>query len=147
MPDAELVVRGGTAVLAGGAHRADVAITDGRIAAVGADLAATGGIEIDAAGLHVFPGAVDPHVHFNEPGRTDWEGFASGSAALAAGGCTAYLDMPLNSVPPTIDGPAVDRKPAAAEAAARVDLGLGGGPGPRHLREAAGPAGRGGGGF
>jgi allantoinase len=135
MPDADLVVRDGTAVLAGGAHRADVAITDGRIAAVGADLAATGGAEIDAAGLHVFPGTVDPHVHFNEPGRTDWEGFASGSAALAAGGCTAYLDMPLNSVPPTIDGPAFDRKRAAAEVASRVDFGLWGGLVPGNLGE------------
>ena len=77
---------------------------------------------IDATGLHVFPGVIDPHVHFNEPGRTEWEGFATGSAALAAGGGTCFFDMPLNSSPPTLDGESFDLKLAAAEANSRHRL-------------------------
>jgi hypothetical protein len=79
---------------------------------------------IDATGLHVFPGGLDPHVHFNEPGRTHWEGLASGSAALARGGFTAFFDMPLNSTPPTADAAAFDAKLAAARAQSSVDFGL-----------------------
>src|SRR5215218_9649861 len=88
--------------------------------------------EIDARGLHVLPGALDAHVHFNETGRADWEGWATGTAALAAGGATACVEMPLNAHPPTIDGPAFDQKAQAARAAAKVDFALWGGlvPGP-----------------
>ena len=101
------------------------------IAAIGPELEA-GGEEIDARGLHVLPGAIDAHVHFNEPGRTDWEGWATGTAALAAGGATACVEMPLNAHPPTVDGAAFDAKVAAAGAAAKVDFALWGGlvPGP-----------------
>ena len=124
MADSELVVRGGTVVGPNGARREDVAVVDGRIAATGADLGMTGAAEFDATGMHVFPGGVDPHVHFNEPGHADWEGIASGSEALAVGGCTTYVDMPLNSLPVTTDTDAFDRKRAAAEAASHVDFGL-----------------------
>ena len=72
--------------------------------------------ELDARGLHVLPGALDAHVHFNEPGRADWEGWATGTAALAAGGATACVEMPLNAHPPTVDGAAFDAKVAAARA-------------------------------
>ena len=65
----------------------------------------------------MLPGGLDPHVHFNEPGRTHWEGLATGSAALAAGGFTAFFDMPLNSSPPVLDGAAFDAKLEAARAA------------------------------
>ena len=58
---------------------------------------------LDASGLHVLPGVVDAHVHFNEPGRTDWEGFLTGTTAAAAGGVTTVCDMPLNCHPPTLD--------------------------------------------
>ncbi len=78
-------------------------------------------------GLHVFPGGLDPHVHFNEPGRAHWEGLATGSAALAAGGFTAFFDMPLNSTPPTIDAAGFDAKLEAARAKSCVDFGLWGG--------------------
>src|SRR5439155_1732142 len=83
--------------------------------------------EIDARGLLALPGMVDAHVHFNEPGRTEWEGWATGSRAAAAGGITTVLDMPLNSVPPLLDGTAFDAKRAAAERASIVDFGLWGG--------------------
>ena len=127
MPEADLVVRAGTVVAATGARVQDIAIVDGRVAATGPDLTVTGAEELDATGLHVFPGGVDPHVHFNEPGRIDWEGIATGSEALAAGGFTTYADMPLNSVPVTTDADAFDRKRAAAEAASHVDFALWGG--------------------
>jgi allantoinase len=122
--DADLVVRGGTVVAAGGIGTLDLAVVDGRIAAAGPHLARTGVEELDATGMHVLPGGVDPHVHFNEPGHTDWEGIATGSEALAAGGYSAYVDMPLNSLPVTVDAAAFDHKRSAAEAASHVDFGL-----------------------
>src|SRR4051795_912640 len=122
----DLIVRGGKVVTADGAIDADVGVIDGAIAALEPELAGPGP-QIDARGLHVFPGGLDPHVHFNEPGRTHWEGLATGSAALAAGGFTAFFDMPLNSSPPTIDAAAFDAKLAAARANACVDHGLWGG--------------------
>ena len=100
----------------------DIAIADG----VFAGFELTPREEIDAQGLTVLPGVIGAHVHFNEPGRTDWEGWATGTAALAAGG-TACVEMPLNAHPPTIDGPAFDAKVAAARASAVVDFALWGG--------------------
>jgi allantoinase len=69
----------------------------------------------------------DVHVHFNEPGRTDWEGWATGSAACAVGGTTTVAEMPLNAHPPTLDGSSFDAKRAAAEASSFVDFALWGG--------------------
>jgi allantoinase len=117
----DLIVRGGTVA---GHGAADVGVLDGAIAAVAPALEGGAREELDARGLHVLPGGVDPHVHFNEPGRTHWEGIASGSAALAAGGFTAFFDMPLNSTPPTTDASAFDAKLAAARESAVVDYGL-----------------------
>jgi len=114
---ADLVIRG---------DAFDVAVADGVIAAVGPELPG-GGEEIDARGVLLLPGAVDAHVHFNEPGRTEWEGWATGTRALAAGGTTACVEMPLNAHPPTVDGAAFDAKVAAARASAIVDFALWGG--------------------
>jgi allantoinase len=122
----DLVIRGGTLVLPDGLRRADVGISGGAFAEIAEELPG-GREEIDATGLHVLPGGLDAHVHFNEPGRTHWEGWATGTAALAAGGMTACFEMPLNAHPPTIDGPAFDAKLAAARASAIVDFGLWGG--------------------
>src|ERR1017187_10271233 len=105
----DLVIRGG--VPAGGAT-SDIAIDEDVIAAIGAQLPA-GREEIDAAGLTIFPGLIDVHLHFNEPGRTSWEGAATGSRALAAGGGTMYFDMPLNSTPCTVSAAAFEEKRAA----------------------------------
>jgi allantoinase len=129
----DLLIRGGEVVTPDGVHRLDVAVEDGSIVELAAGLRGAAREEIDAAGLHVFPGLVDPHVHFNEPGRTEWEGFATGSAALAAGGGTCFFDMPLNSSPPTLDGPSFDLKRAAAEANSRTDFALWGGLTPGNL--------------
>jgi allantoinase len=130
----DLAIRGGTVVAPDGVRRADVGVADGRIVAVGPELEdERAREEVDAAGLHVLPGAVDAHVHLNEPGRTAWEGFETGTRALAAGGTTTAVDMPLNAQPPTIDGPAFDAKRAAAERSALVDFALWGGLVPDNL--------------
>jgi allantoinase len=113
--------------------RADVGVLDGAIAAVEPELEGGATEEIDARGLHVLPGGLDPHVHFNEPGRTHWEGLATGCAALAAGGFTAFFDMPLNSTPPVVDGAAFDAKAAAAHERSCLDYGLWGGIVPGNL--------------
>jgi allantoinase len=109
----------------------DVAVENGRIAAIGDGL--SGREEVDAGGLHVLPGAVDAHVHFNEPGRTHWEGWATGSRALLAGGATTCVEMPLNAHPPTLDGAAFDAKVEAASASSVVDFALWGGLTPLNL--------------
>ena len=110
-----------------GVAAADVAVSGGRISEVGPDLDIEAGETIDASGLHVFPGGIDSHVHFNEPGRTDWETIADGSAALSAGGYTTFIDMPLNNLPVVTDARAFDLKLEAAERSSLVDFGLWGG--------------------
>jgi allantoinase len=129
----DLIIRNGTIVTAEGISAADIAIADQRIAAIGPELAGSSSAEIDATGLHIFPGLIDAHVHFNEPGRTEWEGIASGTRALAAGGATAFFDMPLNAHPPTLDAASFDQKLLAAQASALVDFGLWGGLTPQNL--------------
>ena len=128
----DLLVRHAALVTESGVAAGDLAVADGRIVAIGPDLEGAARETIDAAGLHLFPGVIDAHVHFNEPGRTDWEGWRTGSAALAAGGGTTAGEMPLNANPPTLDGPSFDAKRAAAEAASVTDFALWGGlvPGP-----------------
>jgi allantoinase len=129
----DLIIHNGVLVTAEGITTADIAIADQQIAAIGPALDGTSQAEIDATGLHIFPGLIDAHVHFNEPGRTEWEGFASGTHALAAGGATCFFDMPLNAHPPTLDAASFDQKLAAAQAAALLDFGLWGGLTPQNL--------------
>jgi allantoinase len=88
---------------------------------------------IEAGGLVVLPGVIDAHVHLNDPGRADWEGFATGTRALAAGGTTCAIDMPLNAHPPTVDAASFDRKVAAADGQLHVDVALWGGIVPGNL--------------
>nr|WP_166659281.1 allantoinase AllB [Labedaea rhizosphaerae] len=104
-----------------------VVVRDGRIAAV-EDYGEPGPDDI-ALGDDVvlLPGLVDTHVHVNEPGRTEWEGFATATRAAAAGGVTTLLDMPLNSIPPTTDVAALQAKQAAARDQVHVDVGFWGG--------------------
>ena len=127
-----MIVRGGTIVTPRGLERADVAMEAGTITEIGADLGEQPE-EIDASGLHVFPGGIDSHVHFNEPGRTEWEDIAHGTAALVAGGYTCFVDMPLNNLPVTTTVEAFDLKLAAMRRSARVDFGLWGGLVPGNL--------------
>ncbi|MBD0383364.1 allantoinase [Paenibacillus sedimenti] len=124
----DVVIKNGTVVLADCVRRLDIGIRDGKIAALGENLTVSELTAIyDAEHLHVMPGMVDAHVHFNEPALGHWEGFATGSASLAAGGCTTYIDMPLNGVPPTVRLSALASKLEAAEGASYVDYALWGG--------------------
>jgi allantoinase len=133
MSDYDTLLRNGTLVTGAGLAQTDLALANGQIAAVGPALPGSARDEIDCAGLHLFPGVLDAHVHFNEPGRAEWEGFASGTRALAAGGATCYVEMPLNAHPPTTDAAAFDLKRAAAEASSLVDFALWGGIVPGNL--------------
>ena len=75
----------------------------------------------------LLPGLVDSHVHVNEPGRTEWEGYETATRAAAAGGVTTILDMPLNSIPPTCTVDALEVKREAARGKCHVDVGFWGG--------------------
>jgi len=128
----DLVIRGGTAILPTGQRPADIAITGGIISAIGSEVRDAEAV-IDATGLVVLPGVVDAHVHFNEPGRADWEGWEAGTRGAAAGGVTTVLEMPLNAHPPTTTPAAFDEKLAIASQKALVDFGLWGGLVPNNL--------------
>jgi len=126
-----LVVRGRRIVLDGAERPASLHIVDGHFEAIrGIDEvpAASPTVELlDTGDLVVSPGIVDSHVHVNEPGRTEWEGFDTATRAAAAGGVTTIIDMPLNSVPATTDVRALDEKRAAARGKCHVDVGFWGG--------------------
>jgi allantoinase len=137
MSEFDLLLRQGTLVSSAGVRRADLGIAGGVIVAEAPELAGSADEEIDCAGLRVFPGVIDAHVHFNEPGRAEWEGFATGTRALAAGGATTYIEMPLNAHPPTTDGASFRLKLAAAQASSLVDFALWGGLVPGNLEQLA----------
>ena len=140
---ADVIVRYGTVVTPAGIQQADVFISGGRIQEIAPELPGEGATNIDATDLHVFPGLIDVHVHFNEPGRTNWEGAATGSRALAAGGGTVFFDMPLNSAPCTINAREFDRKCAVLRSASVTDFALWGGLVPGNVKEMAELAARG----
>src|SRR5262245_43542259 len=96
-----VVVQGRRVLTSDGLRAAAVHIEDGRIVSIGDETSAapSGATVIDARDSVVMAGLVDTHAHVNEPGRTDWEGFATATRAAAAGGVTTILDMPLNSIP------------------------------------------------
>jgi len=130
----ELVIRNGNVVLPGEVLKLDIGVIDGTIAAISGDLAISPDTKVfDAEGQYVLPGMIDMHVHFNEPAFGHWEGFRSGSAALAAGGCTTYADMPLNGNPPTVNMAALKLKTEAAAGNSAVDYVLWGGLVPGNL--------------
>lgn len=130
----DLVLRG-RIVTPESEREASVAIANGLIAGVSAADATleTRSDRTLAADEVLLPGLVDTHVHVDEPGRTEWEGFASATAAAAAGGVTTLIDMPLNSIPPTTTVEALRIKQAAARGAVHVDVGFWGGAVPDNL--------------
>lgn len=134
----ELLFAGARVVLPTGIASASVRVRGERIVAVeplGAP--ANGATVIHLGDAILLPGLVDTHVHVNEPGRTDWEGFASATRAAAAGGVTTILDMPLNAVPATTSAEALATKRAAAAGQCHVDVGFIGGVVPGNADELA----------
>jgi allantoinase len=123
----DLIVRGGKIVTPEGVIRGDLGVRRGKIAQISPSISEDAHVTLSAKGRYVFPGIIDADVQFNEPGRADWEGLASGSAALAAGGGTTFCDMPLNSEPPVLDAAAFREKRLLAEDKACVDFALWGG--------------------
>jgi allantoinase len=128
-PEFDLLVRARRILTADGIMSGAVGVRAGMIAAVGpAEPGAGAAVCAELAGDEVLlPGLVDTHVHVNEPGRTEWEGFASATRAAAAGGITTVIDMPLNSVPPTTTAAALQAKRDAARGQCYVDVGFWGG--------------------
>ena len=125
----DLVFHARRAITPTGERPVTVAVRGGTIAAIepfDTDLPAARTVTLRDDEV-LLPGMVDTHVHVNEPGRTEWEGFASATRAAAAGGVTTIIDMPLNSLPPTVDVPALQVKRAVAAEKAYVDVGFWGG--------------------
>ena len=133
----DLVVRGARVLTTAGVLAREVGVTDGTITALeplGADLRGDQVVTL-ADDEALLPGLVDAHVHVNEPGRTDWEGFSSATRAAAAGGVTTILDMPLNSIPSTVNGPALELKQWVAAPQVFVDVGFWGGAVPGNVAD------------
>lgn len=141
MPD--LIIRNARVVDALRDDVADVAVTDGVIESVAPNIDESAPIEVDANGNVLLAGLIDAHVHFNDPGRADWEGIRTGSQALAKGGVTSYFDMPLNSSPPTLTVEAFDAKRHLMDAQSLVNGYLWGGLTPTNLDDMAGLSERG----
>src|SRR5207245_1078512 len=131
----DLLIKQGNVVLSNEVRLMDIGVRAGQIVQLAESIESENCPIVDAAGLYVLPGMVDVHVHFNEPGLGDWEGFASGSASLAAGGCTTYTDMPLNGVPPTVNATAWQQKRTTAESNSYVDYAFWGGLQPGNIGE------------
>jgi len=116
----DLIIKNGEVVLSNGHKRVEIGIKDGKISIIAEKITEESKEVIDAAGQYVLPGMVDTHVHISEPGRTEWEGFETGSKALAAGGTTSYVEMPLNALPATTNKKALDLKLEAAGKGFRI---------------------------
>ncbi|MER6632646.1 allantoinase AllB [Streptomyces sp. NPDC000987] len=136
-PEAELVLRSTHVITPEGTRAASVAVAAGRITAVlPYDAPVPAGARLEDLGDDaLLPGLVDTHVHVNDPGRTEWEGFWTATRAAAAGGITTLVDMPLNSLPPTTTVGHLRTKRAVAADQAHVDVGFWGGALPDNLQD------------
>lgn len=136
----DLVIRASRILTPAGIVPAEIGIQGGviaRIEPLGSGLDGARTIELTADET-LIPGLVDTHVHVNEPGRTEWEGFASATRAAAAGGVTTIIDMPLNSIPPTTTARALELKRSVAQGQSFVDVGFWGGAVPGNTAELRG---------
>jgi allantoinase len=133
----DLLIRARRVVRAAGETACAVGVRDGRIVAITSyDAGLEAARHVDLADDEVLlPGLVDSHVHVNDPGRTEWEGFTSATRAAATGGVATIIDMPLNSIPPTCDVPALELKRKTAQPQAYVDIGFWGGAIPDNVPE------------
>jgi len=137
MHEPELVIRGRRVVTESSVHPASLHITRGYISSVSIFEDVPSGCELIEAHEDslVMPGLVDTHVHINEPGRTDWEGFKTATRAAAVGGVTTIIDMPLNSIPATTALDGLKAKVEATRGKLQVDVGFWGGVVPGNTRE------------
>jgi allantoinase len=133
----DCIIRQASVMTSTGFIQSDLGIAEGIIAGLANPLTGAAEEEIVAPDAWIVPGMIDAHVHFNEPGRTAWEGFATGSAAAAAGGVTTVFDMPLNASPPTLTPEAFELKQACATAHSRIRTRLWGGLVPGNLDQLA----------
>jgi allantoinase len=129
----DLVIKGGNVVLRDGVRKLDIGIKNEKISCIAEEITEDATEVIDAEGQYVMPGMIDTHVHISEPGRAEWEGFETGSMALAAGGTTSYVEMPLNALPATINRDNLNLKLEAAVNQNYVDYGFYGGLVPDNL--------------
>lgn len=127
MEKMDLIIKNGNVVLPAGLEQLDIGIKGGLIHILGKNLLNDSEKIWDATNQYIFPGMIDVHVHFSEPGREHWEGFHTGSQMMAAGGCTTYFDMPLNGIPSTVTKEALFEKANLGNEKSFVDFSLWGG--------------------
>jgi allantoinase len=131
-----LIIRSERVALPDGLRPAAVQVLDGRIVGIAPHREPSTGVrELDVGAFVLLPGLVDTHVHINDPGRADWEGFDSATRAAAAGGVTTLVDMPLNSIPPTTTLAGLHAKRDAANGRCHVDVAFWGGVVPGNAAE------------
>lgn len=123
----DIIIRNGNIVFPDKVRKMDIGVKNGVIMDLSEQLIGDA-LEIwQAENQYVFPGMIDIHVHFSEPGREHWEGFATGSKMMAGGGCTTYFDMPLNGIPSTVTMAALEEKVKIGKTKSVIDFGLWGG--------------------
>lgn len=130
----DVIIKNGRVVLSDRVETLDIGIKGGVIAALGQGLQG-GETVVDASGQYVMPGMVDAHMHISEPGRTAWEGYETGTQAMAAGGITSFVEMPLNTIPATMDEASLKVKLDAARGQCWVDYSPMGGLVPWNLKD------------
>ncbi|WP_445492586.1 allantoinase AllB [Niallia sp. 03133] len=129
----DLIIKEGNVVFRDDVKKVDIAIKNGKISAIAETIEGEADQIVNASGQYVMPGMIDTHVHICEPGRTEWEGFVTGTKALAAGGTTSYVDMPLNALPATVDRKSLQLKRDVAKGKNYVDYAFYGGLVPGNL--------------
>ncbi len=129
----DLIIKNGYVIKGHEVKKLDIGIIDEKIACIQNNICYDADEIIDAEGLYVFPGVTDAHVHFDEPGKSEWETIACGSSAFSAGGGTLFFDMPLNSYPTTCDIKTFNDKFVLAKNTSFADFGIWGGLTPKNL--------------
>ncbi|MGM0876940.1 MAG: allantoinase [Bacillota bacterium] len=131
----DVIIKNGKVVLPNGVKETDIGIKNGKITIINKGITDKADFTWDAENQYIFPGMIDVHVHFSEPGREHWEGFHTGSMMMAAGGCTTYFDMPLNGIPSTVNQDALYEKAELGNKKSFVDFSLWGGLVPGNEKE------------